>query len=508
MSDPFSRLLGSESEGQRLAISTIDAAILILYMAVVVSLGVWIGRGQRDLSGYLLGGRDLPWWAILGSIVATETSTATFLSVPGIAFASAGDMRFLQLAIGFVIGRIIVAVVLLPLYFRGEIFSAYEVLDQRFGGATKQVASLMFLVARNLGDGLRLFLAGIALEKVIGIDLPYCIVAIGLATIVYTFFGGMKAVIWSDCLQFVIYMLGGTIALVLLIRSFPDGLSGFVEYGQSTEKFRVFDFRWASTDEFSLWTEPYTFWAGVVGGAVLTLGTHGTDQMMVQRYLSARSQRDAARALVLSGLVVLAQFALFLLLGVALAGFYSIVQPQSFERPDEVFANYIVDYLPVGLIGFTLAAVFAAAMSTLSSSLNSSATAAVNDFYLPRARRRGKEPSMKRLLMTSQRFTIFFGVLQIGVGIGASFLSQSVVSDALAIAGFTAGILLGVFLLGVGSRRANQSGALIGVLAAILLLTYVKFATDIAWPWYAVVGALATVGVGYLASRITKSAGS
>jgi Na+/proline symporter len=229
---------------------------------------------------------------------------------------------------------------------------------------------------------------------------------------------------------------------------------------------------------------------------------------MVQRYLSARSQRDAARALVLSGLVVLAQFALFLLLGVALAGFYSIVQPQSFERPDEVFANYIVDYLPVGLIGFTLAAVFAAAMSTLSSSLNSSATAAINDFYVPRARRRGKEPSMKRLLMTSQRFTIFFGVLQIGVGIGASFLSQSVVGDALAIAGFTAGILLGVFLLGVGSRRANQSGALIGVLAAILLLTYVKFATDIAWPWYAVVGALATVGVGYLASRITKSAGS
>jgi SSS family solute:Na+ symporter len=489
-----------------LSIDTIDAAIVVVYMAAVVLLGVWIGRGQRDLSGYLLGGRDLPWWAILGSIVATETSTATFLSVPGIAFASGGDLRFLQLAMGFILGRVVVAVVLLPLYFRGQIFSAYEVLDKRFGGATKQVASLMFLIARNLGGGLRLFLAGIALEKVIGIDLHYCIIAIGLATIVYTFFGGMKAVIWSDCLQFVIYMLGGLIALVLLIRSFPEGLSGFVEYGRATEKFRIFDFRWKSADGFSVWTEPYTIWAGVFGGAVLTLGTHGTDQMMVQRYLSARCQRDAARALMLSGLVVFVQFTLFLLLGVALAGFYSIVQSQTFGRPDEVFASYIVDYLPVGLIGFTLAAVFAAAMSTLSSSLNSSATAAVNDFYLSLAVRRGIEPSMKHLLRTSRRFTIFFGVVQIGVGIGASFLSQSVVSDALAIAGFTAGILLGVFLLGVCSKRANQTGVLLGVLAAIILLTYVKFATDIAWPWYAIVGALATVGVGYPASLITKVA--
>jgi SSS family transporter len=487
-----------------LTIDTIDAAIVILYLAAVVLLGVWIGRGQRDLSGYFLGGRDLPWWAILGSIVATETSTATFLSVPGIAFASGGDLRFLQLAMGLILGRVIVAIVLLPLYFRGEIFSAYEVLDRRFGGRTKQVASLMFLIARNLGDGLRLFLAGIALQKVIGVDLHYCIIAIGLVTIVYTFFGGMRAVIWSDCLQFVIYMVGGMIALVLLVRSFPEGLSGFIEYGRTAEKFRLFDFRWQSVDGFSVWTEPYTFWAGVVGGAVLTLGTHGTDQMMVQRYLSARSQRDAARAVILSGLVVFAQFALFLLLGVALAGFYSLIHPRSFGRPDEVFASYIVDYLPVGLIGFTLAAVFAAAMSTLSSSLNSSASAAVNDFYLPHAQSRGIEPSMKRLLLTSRTCTVFFGVVQIGVGIGASFLSQSVVSDALAIAGFTAGILLGVFLLGVCSKRANQIGALAGVLAAIILLMYVKFATDIAWPWYAIVGALATIGVGYSASRITQ----
>lgn len=484
-----------------MAIHAIDGTIVVAYLVAVVFFGLWIGRGQKDLSDYLLGGRDLPWWAILGSIVATETSTATFLSVPGIAFAAQGDLRFLQLALGFVLGRVIVALVLLPLYFRGEIYSAYEVLDQRFGGATKQVASLMFLVARNLGDGLRLFLAGIALEMVLGIDLHYCIVAIGIATIVYTFFGGMKAVIWSDCLQFVIYMTGGAIALGLLIRSYPGGLEQFIEFGQANGKFRVFDFRLPASGEFSFWSEPYTFWAGLVGGAVLTLGTHGTDQMMVQRYLSAPSQRDAARALMLSGFVVFLQFTLFLLLGVALAGFYSFVEPQSFERNDQVFASYIVHYLPIGLIGFTLAAVFAAAMSTLSSSLNSSATAAVNDFYLPLQKRRENHPDSQQLLRISQRFTILFGLLQIGVGIGASYISRSVVNDALAIAGFTAGILLGVFLLGTFTKSARQSGALLGMLASICVLTYVKFGTTVAWPWYAVIGACTTFGVGYLSSR-------
>ncbi len=488
-----------------MAIHAIDAVIVIVYLVGVVCLGLWIGRDQKDLSSYLLGGRDVPWWAILGSIVATETSTATFLSVPGIAFASDGDLRFLQIALGLICGRVIVAMVLLPLYFRGKIFSAYEVLDRRFGGATKQVASLMFLLARNLGDGLRLFLAGIALELVLGLDLHYCIIVIGLATIIYTFFGGMKAVIWSDCLQFVIYMIGGVVAFVLLIRSFPGGIGEFVDFGQVSGRFRMFDFRVTSTGDFSLWTEPYTFWAGILGGAVLTMGTHGTDQMMVQRYLAAPSQREASLALILSGIVVFAQFTLFLLLGVALAGFYTLVQPQEFEHNDQVFASYIVHYLPVGLIGFTLAAVFAAAMSTLSSSLNSSATAAVNDFYQPLAMRRGDDPSMSQLLRMSRRFTVFFGVVQIGIGIGASYISRSVVNDALAIAGFTAGILLGVFCLGVFTRRAHQSGTLVGISVAIAMLTYVKFGTQIAWPWYAVIGSLVTYGVGYLASCLLPS---
>lgn len=483
-------------------ISILDTSIVLVYFAAMMAWGIWLGRGQRDLSSYLLGGRDMPWWAILGSIVATETSTATFLSVPGIAFAAGGDFRFLQLAFGYIIGRVVVTYFLLPLYFQGNLFTAYEVLEKRFGGWTKQVASLIFLVTRNLGDGLRLFLTGIVLEKVAGIDLTLSIVLIGLATIVYTFFGGMKAVVWSDCIQFVVYILGGAVAIVLIINSLEGGWDELMKYAREENKLTLFDFRWRATEQFQFWKEPFTFWAGLCGGAVLTLGTHGTDQMMVQRYLSARSQSDAARAVVLSGLVVTLQFALFLFLGVGLACFYAHVRPEVvFESNDEVFATFIVNELPIGLIGLTLAAVFSAATSTLSSSLNSSASAAVNDFFLA-ARPKGKTDEPTSALRLSRRFTVFFGLVQIGVGIGASYISRSVVSDALAIAGFSAGILLGVFTLGVTTKRVGRTSAVGGMLAGVAVLACVKFGTSIAWPWYAIIGAASTISVGLLVSRI------
>ena len=276
-----------------IAIAPPDAAVLIIYLILVVLFGLWMGRGQRDMTGYLLGGRDLPWWAILGSIVATETSTATFLSVPGLAFAEklegaeyldptvGGDMRFLQLALGILVGRVLIVYFLLPLFFRGELFTAYQVLHERFGGATKTVASLVFLVARNVGDGLRLFLTAIVLEKITGIPLPMCVACVGLLTIVYTFFGGIKSVVWNDCLQFVVYISGGLLAIVIILNRLPGGSEQFISFSQATGKFRFLD---PSLDI----TTAYTFWAGLVGGAFLSLGTHGTDQMMVQRYLCAQ----------------------------------------------------------------------------------------------------------------------------------------------------------------------------------------------------------------------------
>jgi solute:Na+ symporter, SSS family len=353
----------------------------------------------------------------------------------------------------------------------------------------------VFLTARTFSDGLRLFLAALVLEKIVGWSMPSCIVIIGVATIVYTFFGGIKSVIWNDCLQFVVYMVGGILAGVVILQRMPGGVNEVISFATEHGKLTLFDFRFD-------FTEPFTFWAGLVGGTFLSLGTHGTDQMLVQRYLCARSQRDAARALVLSGFVVLLQFSLFLLLGVALAAFYNRFPPLSDLRQDEVFATFIVNELPagVGLVGLTLAAVFAAAMSTLSSSLNSSASSAVNDLYIPLRRTPASSAS---LVWTSRGLTVFFGIAQIGVAIAGIYLARSVVTNVLDIASFTAGLLLGLFALGVLTQRVRQPAALIGLVVGLIVLTTVKFATSIAWPWYALIGTVTTFAAGMLASQFS-----
>jgi SSS family transporter len=491
----------------QIAIAPVDLLVLFTYLAGVVLFGLWVGRGQRDVTGYLLGGRDLPWWAILGSIVATETSTATFLSVPGLAFASkaagaeyldpaiGGDMRFLQLALGFMLGRCVIIYLLLPLFFRGQLFTAYQVLHERFGGATKNAASLIFLLARNISDGLRLFLTAIVLEAVTNIPLAICVVIVGLLTIVYTFFGGIKSVVWNDCVQFVVYVGGGILVLLIILHRLPGGWEQFTAFAQSAGKFRVFDVSFEPSTRFTLW-------AGLVGGAILSLGTHGTDQMMVQRYLCARSRSQAARAIVGSGIVVLLQFTLFLTLGAALASYYVEFPPATpFDKSDKVFATFIVQELPagIGLVGIILAAVFSAAMSTLSSSLNSSASSALNDLYVPYCSSR---PAESHLLRISRALTVFFGLLQIGIGIAGMYLVTAVVDNVLAVAGFTSGLLLGVFALGALTRGVGQRGAFVGLITGLVVLVGVKFFSEIAWTWYAAIGAVTTYGVGFLASQV------
>ena len=480
-----------------LKISNIDVVIIAIYLSILTGVGFWMGRGNRTVSDYLLGDRSLPWWAVLGSIVATETSTATFLSIPGTSFVEGGNLQFLQLVLGFCVGRVIVAWMLIPLYFKGQLFTAYEVLHKRFGGVTQKTASIIFLVTRNLGDGLRLLLAGIVVEKVAGIGLQQSIIIVGVCTIAYTFVGGMKAVIWSDCVQLVIYVSGGVAALFLIVGMLPGGWSELLNFARSHDKLAFFDAGVDTAKPYALFinfTKANTFLAGLIGGSLLSLGTHGTDQMMVQRYLCTRSQRGAAKAVVLSGVVVFAQFALFLVLGIALAAIYSR-QPNSpaFARGDEVFATFIVQKMPVGLVGLMLAAVFSAAMSTLSSSLNSSAGAVVNDFL--------KDVGTPRTqLRLSRIFTLVFGLLQISLAIIAIQWERSVIDNALAIAGFSSGILVGVFALGVLTSRVGQMSAMIGMLQGTMVLCLVKFWTPIAWPWYAPIGAAATVGFGLIAS--------
>ena len=486
----------------------IDLVVLLAYLAVMVALGLRFASRKKNVESFLLGDRSLPWWAILGSIVATETSTATVLSVPGIGFGPAG-MKFLQLALGYVVGRAIIVNTLLPQYFRGKLLTAYEVLDKRFGVTTKQAASLLFLVTRNLGDGLRLYLAAIVLHKLTEMPFVFSVIAMGVATILYTFFGGMKLVVWNDCLQFVIYMLGAIVAVFVIAAHVPGGWAEVWEYGQAHDKFQMFDF-------WPIFSEPFTFWAGLIGGAVLTIGTHGTDHMMVQRYLSARSEADAGRAIFASGFVVFCQFAVFLLIGIELACYYSHYPSIQFAKADEVFAHFMINVFPpnTGLVGLLLAAILAAALST---SLNSCAAVVVHDFYLTS---RGTKPSEVNLYSLTRWLTVVFGFVQIAIGIWARSLTQTVVDNALAIAGFSAGLLLGMFALGVFTRRVGQVGALVGAAAGLIVLLCLQFGNlvliqfdnlpvvpKIAYPWFALIGASTTFLVGWFVSLFVPRPG-
>ena len=471
-----------------MSVGALDLAVLLAYMAGIVLLGMWLGRGARDVAEYAVGGRDQPWWLILFSIIATETSAVTFLSIPG--FAYERDFTWIQIALGFVIGRFAIATFLLPEYFRGVLFTSYEVLDRRFGGATKQTASALFIVTRSLADGLRLFLSAIVLQEMTGISIEWAVAALGVTTIVYTFLGGMKAVLWSDLIQFFLYLAGALVALGALLHRLPGGWHQLVAMGEAAGKFRAFDLRLD-------WSEPYGLWAGLVGGAFVALASHGVDQLMVQRYLSARGLPEARRALWVSGVIAAAQFALFLLIGVGLWSFYQLHPPAvPFDRADRVFARFILDELPTGLVGLLLGAIFAAAMT---SSLNSCATVAVNDLYLPLA---GKEIPPERQLRLTRVLTVLFGAVQIAVGIAGQWLKSSIVSSVLGIAAFTTGIVLGVFFLGMFTRRVGQRAALAGLVFGFAAMTAIFFGTSLAWPWYALVGSLLTAGAGFAASFI------
>jgi len=482
-------------------IHAVDAVIVIVYMLAVLAFGLWIGRGQRTSSDYFLGGRSMPWVVLLLSIVATETSTVTFLSLPGLSAAANGNLTFLQIAIGYIVGRLLIIQVLLPIYFRSENFTAYEVLEARFGKLSRRLTSVLFLVTRNLSDALRLFLTALVLQIVLGLNLTLSVILLGLITIIYTLVGGARSVIWNDGIQFVIYMLGAAAAFVIVVNDMPGGLPALLQFAEENHKLRLFDF------DFRLAGPGMTFWSGVAGGAFLTMATHGTDQLMVQRYLSAKKQRDAALSLGFSGVIVFLQFAVFLGIGIALAGFYAQAPAgdAAAGHGDRLFAYFIVNSMPLGLTGLTLAAVFAAAMSTLSSSLNSSATALISDIWLPLRKREIPQPQQLR---AGRIATAAFGILQVGIAtlVGLVGTTESTVFNVLKIAGFASGPVLGLFLLAVANPRVKQPAALMGFVVGVAGLSAVAICTDLFWPWYAAVGALLTWLAGWLIQAL-KPAG-
>ncbi len=327
-----------------------------------------MARRQRSATDYFLGARDLPAWAILLSIVATETSALTVISVPGIGARS--DLTFLQLTFGYLIGRIAVARWLLPGYFRGEQETAYARLESRFGVGTRRLTSTVFLVTRFLGDAVRVFASAIPLALVTGWSMPTSIVVMGIVTMIYTWFGGFKAVVWTDVLQLSVYLAGG-IGALLVAWSIAGGPGHALDLAGQAGKLRIID---AQVD----FTHTYTLLGGLVGGALLSAASHGTDHLIVQRLLATRSLRDARIALIGSGVMVILQFALFLLVGSAIwaAG----LAPSSVPG-DELFPSFVLHYLPTGLAGLVVAGILAAAMGTHSSAINSLASSATHDLY-------------------------------------------------------------------------------------------------------------------------------
>lgn len=483
----------------------LDLAIIFGYLIGIVLFGTWFGRKQKTTRDYFLGDRSVPWWAVAFSIVATETSTITFISVPGIAFSRGGNYQFLQLVFGYMLGRIVIAILFIPSYFRGELMTVYQLLDRRFGGKIKMLAASLFVVMRNIADGIRLLLTAIVLAAVYTSFQPTAnaetivvasIILIGVAMIVFTYFGGMEAVIWVEVVQLGIYIVGALAAAIILTQSIEGGLSGAIALGSQFNKFSLFDFSFDMTKTF-------TFWAGLIGGCFLTMSTHGTDQYLVQRYLCTDRPRRAATALLTSGAIVLAQFIGFLFIGVLLFAFY---HPQTdpgyataastafpFTGGDRVFPDFITRHLPTGLSGLVVAAIFAAAMS---SSLNSIAATSVNDLYRPFR----QKLTDAHYLKVSHWLTLLWGVVQIGVALLVRNQNRSALDQALSVASLINGPVLGVFLVGVFLKRVSEPPALIGMLTSMAAMIYIRFATGIAWTWYVLIGSLITLGVAWLAS--------
>jgi len=483
----------------------LDLAIIFGYLIGIVLFGTWFARKQKTTSDYFLGERSVPWWAVAASIVATETSTITFVSVPGIAFARGGNFQFLQLVFGYLLGRIVIALLFIPSYFRGDLMTVYQLLDRRFGGKIKVLAASLFVIMRNIADGIRLLLTAIVLAAVYTSFQPTAnaeviivgsVVLIGVAMIVFTYFGGMEAVIWVEVIQLGIYIVGAIAAAVILTSSIDGGLTGAIAIASQYNKFSLFDFSF----NFS---KTFTFWAGLIGGCFLTMSTHGTDQYLVQRYLCTDRPRRASAALLTSGAVVLGQFIGFLFIGALLFAFYhpfndpgyatAAVASYPFTGGDRVFPDFITRHLPTGLSGLVVAAIFAAAMS---SSLNSIAATAVNDLYKPLRPRMQDQHYLK----VSHVLTLLWGVVQIGVALVLRKQNRSALDLALSIASLINGPILGAFLVGTFLKRVSQTPALIGMLVSLATMLYIYFATTIAWTWYVFIGSVVTLVVAWLAS--------
>ena len=471
-------------------IHPLDLGIVVAYLLAITALGVHFRRGQQDVKDYFLGGRTAPWWALAFSIVATETSTLTIIGTPAIAYG--GNLTFLQLVFGYLIGRVLIVFLLLPGYFRGEFFTAYALIEKRFGERMRAVAASTFLITRAIAEGVRVSAIALVVSVVLGTSEKLAVVIVIALTVLYTFEGGMKAVIWTDVAQLMLYLTGSAVTFFVLLHRIPGGWSEVTQVADlAGHKLQVFDFSW------NLATK-YTFWSGVIGGAFLTMATHGTDQIIVQRLLAARNERDSRRALLASGAIVLIQFTVFLLIGVLLFVFAQhspLLAPG--ERTDRILPLFLVREMPAGLAGLLLASIIAVAMSNASGSLNSLAASSVLDF----AKLRGQSADPARFLRLSRGMTLAWGLVLMGFGL---VKWGPLLETGLTVASIPYGSLLGLFLLGTFDRGANARGALAGMIAGLVTILCIFRFTNVAYTWYFMIGAIVTFVAGWMVSRIAR----
>ena len=486
----------------------LDLAVLLAYLSGTTALGMWIGRGQRTASEYFVAERSIPWWAVLFSIVASETSALTFISIPGLAYT--GNLGFLQVVAGYIIGRFVVAYTLLPRYFQGNLVTAYALLETRFGLGTRRFTSIVFMFTRAMADAVRVFATAIPVSLIIGPVLPKAyampasILVLGLLTVVYTYRGGMKAVVWTELLQASIYLLGGISAIVLIGQAIDGGWTTIIAKAGASGKLQAIDW-------YTGFDRPHTMFAGVIGGAFLAMASHGADQIIVQRLLSSRSLKEAQRAIIGSGFAVFAQMALFLLVGV---GLWVLYEGRAFSAADQIFPSYIIERMPHGLIGLIVAAIIAATMSTHSGAINALAASATHDIYLPFT---GRSPDDPRTLKVGKFFALMWGIVLTAGALLFKEQGTPVVVIALSIASFTQGGLLGGFFLGLFWQRAIQRDAILGMTVGISCMAFIVFAKQIvaaypsmaqtlggvatiAWPWYVLIGLSITFVTGMLSS--------
>lgn len=485
--------------------TTVDYVIVVLYLVGMAIWGVVSGGKQTSARDYFLGNKQIPWWAVCFAIVATETSTLTFISIPGLSYAA--NLNFLQVTFGYLLGRIVISAILLPIYARGELVTAYEFLATRFGATMRNVASITFMVTRLLADGVRLFATAIPLAILLkgwnaftGVsnEEVYVIAILVMAsmTLVYTFTGGVRAVIWTDVVQMFIYLAGAVGAMTVILLNTPGGLDLI-----PSQKFSLIDPGPGTLSDF--FAAPYTLVAGLIGGGFLSMASHGTDQIIVQRLLTLRTLRESRRALIGSGLIVIFQFLIFLVIGLLLYLHYggATLSQLGLTKGDEIFPKFIIESMPSGLSGIIIAGLLAAAMSTLSGSINSLAAATINDIYRPYFATKSHDGHE---LFLSRVVSVAWSVLLVGVAIFfITTVSRALVELALSIASITYGGLLGTFLLGVLIKRTRQRDALAGFAAGIIMMVFVS-QTGIAWTWFTCIGTCTTLVVGSVSSLLTS----